>query len=136
MVIQALRFALSDSDETMDDALKLNLLKMLSVMLQETDIENKRLAMTQFYSAGICKQALIFHILPTLLRYVTKASEINPALIREVQMGPFKHKVDDGLELRKVCGECNITYFANMSQGGIRDTARASRYSLWANEPC
>lgn len=102
MVIQALRFALSDSDETMDDALKLNLLKMLTVMLQETDLENKRLAMTTFYSAVRFKPALILPNLPKLLPYVIKASEINPALIREVQMGPFKHKVDDGLELRKV----------------------------------
>ena len=32
---------------------------------------------------------------------VMKDTKIDPDLIRQVQMGPFKHQVDDGLELRK-----------------------------------
>ena len=103
MVIQAIRFALGDSDEAMDDALKPSLMKMLTVMLKDSDLENRRLAMTTVYSAARHKPTMILPNLSQLLPYVIRAAEIDPSLIREIQMGPFRHKVDDGLETRKVC---------------------------------
>lgn len=77
-------------------------MKMLVIMLQDSDIENRRLAMATLQSAARSKPRLVLSSLPQLLPYVIKASELDPSLIREVQMGPFKHKVDDGLEMRKV----------------------------------
>jgi cullin-associated NEDD8-dissociated protein 1 len=47
--------------------------------------------------------ALLLPHLGELLPAVFGDTKIKPELIREVQMGPFKHKVDDGLDLRKVC---------------------------------
>ncbi len=45
---------------------------------------------------------LILPHLNQLLPAVIGDTQIKPELVREVQMGPFRHKVDDGLELRKV----------------------------------
>ncbi len=102
MVIQALRYAFSDSDEAFDRVLKPILIDMLTTMLSDKDLENRRLALTTLNSATRNKPALILPYLGKLLPFVNKESEIKPELIREIQMGPFKHKVDDGLEIRKV----------------------------------
>lgn len=42
---------------------------------------------------------------PYLLTHFIQQKE----LIREVEMGPFKHSVDDGLDLRKAAFECMYT---------------------------
>jgi len=103
MVIQAIRYTLPDGDETFDIVLKMTLVEMLIVMLNDKDLENRRLALTTLNSASHNKPDLIVPNLPQLLPFVMKESVIRPELIREVMMGPFKHKVDDGLEVRKVC---------------------------------
>jgi len=102
MIIQAIRYTLPDSDETFDAVLKTTLIDMLAIMLRDTELENRRLALTTLNSAAHNKPDLIIPNLGQLLPLVMKESVIRPELIREVMMGPFKHKVDDGLEVRKV----------------------------------
>lgn len=104
MVIQAVRFTFADSDDAFDEVLKPLLIKMLTMMLNDPNIENRRLALSTLNSATANKSDIVLPHLSQLLPLVMKESRINADLIREVQMGPFKHKVDDGLELRKVKG--------------------------------
>ncbi|OCL10696.1 TIP120-domain-containing protein [Glonium stellatum] len=101
MVISALRYTLADTDETYDEHLKPIVIGMLTKMLSESDLENRRLALTTFNSAMHNKPELILPALNQLLPLAMKETIIKPELVREVQMGPFKHKVDDGLEIRK-----------------------------------
>ena len=102
MVIQAIRFTLADTDETFDEILKPILIEMLTTMLNDPVLENRRLALTTLNSATHNKPTIILPHLSQLYPLVIKQSIINPDLVREVQMGPFRHKVDDGLEVRKV----------------------------------
>ena len=102
MVIQAIRFTFADSDERFDKVLKPLLIDMLSTMLNDSDLENRRLALSTLNSAMHNKPDMILPHLGKLIPLVLRDSKIKPELIREVQMGPFKHKVDDGLEVRKV----------------------------------
>jgi cullin-associated NEDD8-dissociated protein 1 len=101
MVISALRYTFSDTDEAYDEYLKPLVVPMLVQMLNEPDLENRRLALMTFNSAMHNKPDLVFPALDQLLPLAMKETVVKPELIREVQMGPFKHKVDDGLEIRK-----------------------------------
>ena len=74
---------------------------MLTTMLSDENLDNRRLALTTFNSAARNKLELITPHLSEILPLTMKETIIRPELVREVTMGPFKHKVDDGLELRK-----------------------------------
>lgn len=102
MAIQAIRYTLPDSDKEFDNVLKTTLLDMVTTMLADKDLENQRLALTTLNSAAHNKRDLIIPNLGNLLPLIMEASVIKPELIRVITMGPFKHKVDDGLEIRKV----------------------------------
>ncbi|MCJ1401202.1 hypothetical protein MMC11_004414 [Xylographa trunciseda] len=125
MVIQAVRFALTDADETFDEVLKPLLVRMLSTMLNDSELENRRLALITLNAATQNKANLVLPHLSQLLPLVMKESMLNPTLVREVQMGPFKHKVDDGLEIRKSAYETlhalMETAFARMSASDLFD---------------
>jgi cullin-associated NEDD8-dissociated protein 1 len=108
MAIQAVRYTLPDSDESFDAALRSVLVTLLTSMLKDEELENRRLALTTFNSAAHNKPDLIIPNLQSLLPLVIQESVVKPDHIRGVMMGPFEHKVDDGLELRKV-GLTNLT---------------------------
>jgi cullin-associated NEDD8-dissociated protein 1 len=102
MAVQAIRYTLPESDEAFDAMLRNVLIDMLLVMLQDPDMEIRRLAMTTLNSATHNKPDLILPHLGELVPFVLSESIIKPELVREVMLGPFKHTVDDGLEVRKV----------------------------------
>jgi len=125
MVISALRYTLADTDETYDDYLKPIVVPMLMQMLNESDLENRRLALTTFNSAMHNKPEIILPALDQLLPLAMKETVLKPELVREVQMGPFKHKVDDGLEIRKSAYETLYalleTAFTRLSPADLAD---------------
>lgn len=103
IAVQALRYTLPDENEAFDMILKSYLVDMLKTMLEDPDMDIRRHAMSTLNSAAHNKPNLILGHLGQLMPYVMRESVVKQELIREVQMGPFKHLVDDGLEVRKVC---------------------------------
>ncbi|KKA26705.1 hypothetical protein TD95_003345 [Thielaviopsis punctulata] len=101
MAIQALRYTLPESNEAFDAALRSVLVSLLLTVLKETDMDNRRLGMTTLTSALQNKPEIILPRLNNLLPFIIEESKIKPHLVREIMMGPFKHTVDDGLEVRK-----------------------------------
>lgn len=107
VVISAFRYTLADSSDAYNDVLRPLMVPLLTNMLGDSDLGNHRLALTTLNSAIHNKMDLLLPHLEELLPAVLGDTKIKPELIREVQMGPFKHKVDDGLDLRKV----SISYY-------------------------
>lgn len=56
-------------------------------------------------SAAHNKAALVAEQLPRVMPRVYAQTVVDQSLIRVVDLGPFKHKIDDGLELRKAAFE-------------------------------
>lgn len=102
MAVLAIRYTLPETDEAFDAMLRIVLIDMLTTVLKDQDLEIRRLAMTTLNSAAHNKPDLILPHLGELMPFVLDESVINQALIKEVMLGPFKHTVDDGLEVRKV----------------------------------
>ncbi|EWC48613.1 hypothetical protein DRE_01835 [Drechslerella stenobrocha 248] len=101
VVISALRYTFTDTTGSFDAYLKPVVADLLVAMLNDPSLDNRKLALTALNSAAHNKANLVKANLSSLLPLVYQETVIKPELIREVQMGPFKHKVDDGLELRK-----------------------------------
>lgn len=69
----------------------------------------RRLTLSALNSAARAKPHLVRDHLVALLPNLYKETIVDPTLIRTVQMGPWSHKVDDGLDTRKTAYETMYT---------------------------
>lgn len=122
ITVQALRYTFAEGGDKFDHVLQTYLVSMLSTMLQDPNLDIRRLGLMTFTSAAHNKPELVLGHLNKLMPYIFAESTINPELVREVMMGPFKMMVDDGLELRKVRTQVLMYCFriANVTEGCIR----------------
>jgi len=79
-------------------------------------------------SAARTKPHLIREPLPEMLPSLYKEAKVNPALVRTVQMGPWTHKVDDGLDTRKIAYETLYTLVSTSSLPSSFLISFAARY--------
>lgn len=130
--VSAIKFTISDQPHPIDPLLKQCIGQYLYA-LQDPEPSVRRVALVAFNSAVHNKPSLVRNLLPELLPYLYLETKIKTELIREVEMGPFKHTVDDGLDIRKAAFECmytlleqgldrvDIMQFLEHVQAGLKD---------------
>ncbi|XP_012944580.1 cullin-associated NEDD8-dissociated protein 1 [Aplysia californica] len=131
-VVTAIKFTISDQPQPIDPLLKMCIGDFLRT-LQDTDLTVRRVALVTFNSAAHNKPSLIRDLLETVLPHLYNETKVRKELIREVEMGPFKHTLDDGLDIRKAAFECMYTLldscldrldifeFLNHVEDGLKD---------------
>ncbi|KAH9850563.1 ARM repeat-containing protein [Lenzites betulinus] len=107
-VLSAIRYTFAENSSSFDEVLGTVIMDFLS-LLSDSDLTVRRLALSALNSAARSKAHLIRDHLPALLPSLYKETAVNQDLIRTVQMGPWTHKVDDGLEARKTAYETLYT---------------------------
>ncbi|KAI9258536.1 armadillo-type protein [Sporodiniella umbellata] len=111
-VATSVKYAVVDPSRNYDEYLKPIIKKTLK-LLEDSDLNVRRLALLTLNSAALRKPYLIKDILSSLVPLLYQETVIREELIHTVEMGPFKHKVDDGLEIRKAAYECMYALLNN-----------------------
>jgi cullin-associated NEDD8-dissociated protein 1 len=106
--VTALKYTISDQPQPIDSLLHECIADFLST-IGDPDLNVRRVALVAFNSAAHNKPSLIRDLLSSILPNLYQETKVRKELIREVEMGPFKHTVDDGLDLRKAAFECMYT---------------------------
>lgn len=131
-IVTAIKFTISDQPTAIDSLLRHCIGDFLST-LQDPDLNVRRVALVAFNSAAHNKPSLVRDLLDTILIQLYNETKVRKELIREVEMGPFKHTVDDGLDIRKAAFECmytlletcldrvDIYVFLEHVEGGLKD---------------
>ncbi|CAG8653965.1 18991_t:CDS:10 [Rhizophagus irregularis] len=96
-VVTAIKFTFINQGQAYDELLRPLIVDFLS-LIQDNDLV-----------AAHNKPYLIRDVLDQLLPLLYEETLIKEHLIHMVEMGPFKHKVDDGLDIRKSAYECMYT---------------------------
>eukprot|EP00817_Percolomonadidae_sp_ATCC50343_P006611 CAMPEP_0117427284 /NCGR_PEP_ID=MMETSP0758-20121206/7167_1 /TAXON_ID=63605 /ORGANISM="Percolomonas cosmopolitus, Strain AE-1 (ATCC 50343)" /LENGTH=1173 /DNA_ID=CAMNT_0005212837 /DNA_START=60 /DNA_END=3578 /DNA_ORIENTATION=- len=115
-VVNALRNAATNSSSLSDDSLVSDLKVFLSLLdkSKESDIDVRRSVILLVSSCAQYKPYLIRDELPSLLPRLYLECSFDKQYERVIDLGPFKHRVDDGLELRKSAFECLDILFTTM----------------------
>ncbi|KAF8382666.1 cand-1 [Pristionchus pacificus] len=107
-VVTSVKFMITDEQKPIDDVLDTMMSSFLSAAGDE-NLDVRRVALVVLNSAAHNKPNLIRNRLAEVMPIVYHETNVRQELIREVEMGPFKHSVDDGLDLRKSAFECMYT---------------------------
>ncbi|CAN6271551.1 unnamed protein product [Urochloa humidicola] len=101
----AIKYSIVERPEEIDKIMCSEISTFL-MLIKDSDRHVRRAAVLALSTAAHNKPNLIKGLLPELLPLLYDQTVIKQELVRTVDLGPFKHVVDDGLELRKAAFEC------------------------------
>ncbi|KIO24797.1 hypothetical protein M407DRAFT_244321 [Tulasnella calospora MUT 4182] len=107
-VAAAIRYTFADSSQAYDNLLAPLVIQVLE-LVKDNDLTVRRISLTTINAAARNKPQLIRDQTSTLMPLLYGETKFKPELVRIVEMGPWKHKVDDGLEARKTTYETLYT---------------------------
>lgn len=105
VAVTALKHASIDRAHPIDAELTALLPEVLA-RIDDPEVGVRRAAVQLLSAAAHNKPSLVTGSLQATLPLLFAQTKPNPALVRIVNLGPFKHEIDDGLELRKAAYEC------------------------------
>jgi len=112
-VITAIRYTFTEQKNPKFDEILETMIFDFLKLIGDPDLELRRVSLSALNSAAYNKPKLIRDCISDLLPLLYDQTNINTKLIHIVEMGPFKHQVDDGLEIRKSAYDCMYTLLNN-----------------------
>lgn len=97
-VVKAFKYAAAKETDPMDLE---NALEHLLKLVSDSDLNVKRNALESINAIVHNQPAVVRNDLDKLHKVTIAETQIKPELITEVDLGPFKHKVDEGIPIRK-----------------------------------
>jgi len=107
-IVTAIKFSIHERAVNVDGVLIDKIQPFLELLKDPTTLVRKACLLSLNYIA-YQKPKIIKKYLNEYLPYLYGETKIKKELIHEVTIGPFTHKVDEGLELRKAAFECMYT---------------------------
>jgi len=107
-VVTALKYTIFEKSLPIDKVLKEHITAFLD-LITDKEIEVRKATLISLNYIAHHKAKIVSKALPKYLGHLYGETKIKPELIVEIVLGPFKHKQDNGLEIRQAAFECMYT---------------------------
>lgn len=106
MALSGMKSGIVEAQQPTDNEFRTKLIPEAMKRLSDQDVSVRRSATLLLGFAAHNKISLVRDMLPSFIPALIEQTKPDPDLIRVVNLGPFKHKIDDGLEQRKSAFDC------------------------------
>ncbi|KAG8464070.1 hypothetical protein KFE25_000238 [Diacronema lutheri] len=108
IAVTALRFAIVDASSGLDTVLPATMGDFFA-LLSDADLKVRHATLLTLSCVAHNRTSYLVECLPPILPLLYEETAKRAELVHQVDLGPFKHTVDDGLELRKAAYEAMDT---------------------------